>query len=95
MPLPCQCHQPQSYGGMLVYKYNPYIFPYRFQVNMNRPAYSNPQSLRLKSDASSILEKLASRSITGRGLRIDIHRHTPNVLHRFWKSDSTTGCYTQ
>ena len=94
MPLPCQCHQPQPYGRLLVYKYNLYIFPYRFQVIMNRPAYSNPPSLRLTSNASSIVEKLASRSITGRGLGIDIHRHTHNVLHRFWKSDSTTGCYT-
>ena len=53
---------------------------------MNRPAqgnlHSNP-SHKLTSDASSIVKKLASRSITGGVLGIDIHRHTPNILHLF------------
>jgi len=44
--------------------------------------------------ASSILERLASRSIIRRGLRIDVHRHTPNMLHLFSKRDGTKQCYT-
>ena len=46
------------------------------------------------ADASSILGKLASRSITGRGLGIDIHNHTSTLLHSYWKSSgAATDCY--
>ena len=46
------------------------------------------------SPASCIVGRLASRSITRRGLCINIHRHTPKMLHLFWKRDGGTDCYT-
>ena len=43
---------------------------------------------------SSIIEGLASRSLSGRDLGIDFHRHTTELLHFFWKNIGTVRCYT-
>ena len=43
---------------------------------------------------SSIVERLASRSLSGRDLGIDVHRHTTELLHFFWKNIGTVRCYT-
>ena len=44
---------------------------------------------------SSIVERLASCSVSGRDLGTDIHMHNPRMLHFFWKgNDSSKICYT-
>ena len=43
---------------------------------------------------ASIFERLASRSISGRDLGIDVHKHTTELLHFFWKKDGTEHFYT-
>jgi hypothetical protein len=43
---------------------------------------------------ASIVSKLALRSKTGRGLGIDIHSHTVDMIHFYWKKRDTECCYT-
>ena len=43
---------------------------------------------------ASIVQRLASRSITGRDLGIDVHKHHDELLHLFWKQYGTEHCYT-
>jgi len=43
---------------------------------------------------ASIIQRLASRSITGRDLGIDAHKHHDELLHLFWKERGTEKCYT-
>ena len=43
---------------------------------------------------ASIVQRLASRSITGRDLGIDVHKHYDELLHLFWKQCDTEHCYT-
>jgi hypothetical protein len=44
---------------------------------------------------ASIVDKLASRSISSRDLGIDIHNHTAELMHFFWRRNCTERCYTQ
>ena len=63
--------------------------------DMYRPTQGNSHSIttrKLTSSASSIINRLTSRSIVGGGLGIDIHVHS-DMLHMFWKGDGATGCY--
>ena len=43
---------------------------------------------------ASIVQRLATRSITGRDLGIDVHKHHDELLHLFWKQYGTEHCYT-
>jgi len=43
---------------------------------------------------SSIVERLASRSVSGRDLGIAVHKHTNKLLHFYWKKCGTERCYT-
>jgi hypothetical protein len=43
---------------------------------------------------ASIVQRLASRSITGRDLGTDVHKHHVELLHLFWKQYGTEHCYT-
>ena len=56
--------------------------------------YSRP-SHTLKSHATSIIKILTSRSLTGRGFGIDIHKHISTQLRLYWTKDGATGCYTR
>ena len=65
---------------------------------MNRTGQGNLYSHvshRLSSAGTSIVKRLASRSITGRGLGIDVHRHVPMQLRLYWRMDSDTDCYSR
>jgi hypothetical protein len=48
----------------------------------------------MQHDMASIVERLTSRSITGRDLGIDVHKHTPQMLHFMWRKRGTERCYT-
>jgi len=52
-------------------------------------------SHRLSSDGTSIFKRLASHSLTGRGLGIDVHGHLPMQLRLYWSTDSYTNCYSR
>jgi hypothetical protein len=43
---------------------------------------------------ASIVQRLTSRSITGRHLGIDVHKHNPEMMHFLWKQRDTERCYT-
>jgi hypothetical protein len=43
---------------------------------------------------ASIVNRLTSRSISGRDLGIDVHMHATELLHFFWKKSGTERCYT-
>ena len=65
---------------------------------MNRTGQGNLYynlSHRLSSDDTTIVKNLASRSLTGRGLGIDVHKHIPTQLCLYWRTNSATGCYTR
>ena len=65
---------------------------------MNRTGQGNlysDLSHGLSSDGTSIVENQASRSLTGRGLGIDVHKHIATQLHLYWRTDSATGCYAR
>jgi hypothetical protein len=43
---------------------------------------------------TSIVERLASRSLSGRDLGIDVHNYNPEMLHFLWRKRGTERCYT-
>jgi len=42
---------------------------------------------------SSIVERLNFRSLTGQGLRLDVHRCSVSRVRLYWNMSSITGCY--
>jgi len=62
---------------------------------MNRTGQGNlysDLSHGLSSDGTSIIKSLASRSLAGRGLGIDVQKHIPMQLRLYWRTDSATSC---
>jgi hypothetical protein len=43
---------------------------------------------------ASVVQRLTSRSITGRDLGIDVHKHNSEMLHFLWKKRDADLCYT-
>ena len=65
---------------------------------MNRTGQGNLYSHvsnKLSSAGTSIVKRMASRAVTGRGLGIDVHRYLPMQLRLYWRTNSDTDCYSR
>ena len=85
-------HYLQSHAVLHILTYPINILSYFFLqliMNLARSSGQGKFSSKLNQDGTSIVKRLASRSLTGRGLQIHIHQHVGYRLHLVWDTTSS------